>query len=53
MKTTEIVKRLLNFRFTKTDLALELGISRPTLDTRLKDHSWKKSEVVMIKYIQE
>tara|TARA_R110000751_G_scaffold119480_1_gene220034 strand:- start:3468 stop:3629 length:162 start_codon:yes stop_codon:yes gene_type:complete len=53
MKTTEIVNGLLNFRFTKTDLALELGISRPTLDARIKDHSWKKSEVVMVRFINE
>ena len=36
-------------RITKIDLADKLGIGRPTLDSRLKKHSWKKGELEIIK----
>jgi len=36
-------------RITKFDLADKLGIQRPTLDKRIKDHSWKKGELEIIK----
>tara|TARA_R110000765_G_scaffold390758_2_gene483504 strand:- start:16 stop:189 length:174 start_codon:yes stop_codon:yes gene_type:complete len=34
---------------SKVDLAEEIGISRTTLDVRLKLSNWKKSEVTLIK----
>tara|TARA_R110002051_G_C8591057_1_gene478821 strand:+ start:202 stop:375 length:174 start_codon:yes stop_codon:yes gene_type:complete len=34
---------------SKVDLAEEIGISRTTLDVRLKISNWKKSEVTLIK----
>jgi len=36
-------------RITKVALAEKLGIQRPTLDSRLKKHSWKKGELEIIK----
>jgi hypothetical protein len=36
-------------RITKVDLADKLGIGRPTLDVRIKNHSWKKGELEIIK----
>lgn len=48
-KHTIVVKSLLDCSiFTKTDLAEKLGISRPTLDTRLKVSNWKKGELAII-----
>lgn len=44
--TAKIITRLL--KSTKEDVALELGISRPTLDKRLKFNTWKKSELTHI-----
>lgn len=44
------VSALLNSgRYTKTDLADKLDIQRPTLDVRIKNHSWKKGEMEIIK----
>lgn len=43
--TTDKANNLLNREWAKKDLAEELGISRPTLDTRLANDSvWKKLE---------
>lgn len=36
---------------TKMNLAEELGISRPTLDARLKTGNWKKLEIKFINYV--
>jgi len=36
-------------RKTKIEIAELLGIGRPTLDNRLKDNSWKKGELEIIK----
>ena len=36
-------------RKTKFELAEQLGITRPTLDSRIKNHSWKKGELEIIK----
>lgn len=36
-------------RATKYDIAEKLGITRPTLDNRLKNNSWKKGELELIK----
>ena len=30
---------------TKAETAIELGISRPTLDKRLEKHNWRKLEI--------
>ena len=51
-KYTELFSRAINLNVhTKTEAADMLGISRPTLDTRLKTNMWKKSEKVCIKSI--
>ena len=43
MTTTDKVNKLL-LTITKTELSQELGISRPTLDSRLEGKSkWKKN----------
>lgn len=49
-RITEMVNFLLNFnKYTKMELAGELDISRPTLDSRLIGKSeWKKLEVKFI-----
>ena len=36
---------------TKWDLAIKLGISRNTLDTRLDKNNWKKSELFLLRSI--
>ena len=47
---TNTLQRLLDGSdLTKQDLAEEIGISRTTLDVRLKLSNWKKSEVTLIK----
>jgi len=46
--TTQRVLQLL-LKETKEDIHKKIGISRPTLDARLKFHSWKKSEITLIK----
>lgn len=48
-KITNKVLLLLSNGIPKMDLAYELGISRPTLDKRLRNHDWKKGEVAIIK----
>lgn len=51
----ELSKKLLNIietgQITKWDLAIKLGISRVTLDTRLQKGNWKKSELHLLKSI--
>ena len=42
--TTQIVQRLL-LKHTKEELSIMIGISRPTLDSRLEKENWKKSEI--------
>lgn len=44
--TSKIKKRL--YEKTKDEISKELGISRPTLDSRLKWHTWKVSELYLI-----
>jgi hypothetical protein len=46
-KTTVKVKDLLQ-KNTKEEVSIMIGISRPTLDTRLKTSNWKVSEVYLI-----
>jgi DNA-binding Xre family transcriptional regulator len=40
--------RLLLLKYEKKELAEKLGISRPTLDSRLKNGNWKKLEIEKI-----
>lgn len=47
--TIKIMAMLNSGRITKYNLAEKLGIGRPTLDTRLKNNSWKKGELEIIK----
>ncbi len=42
---------LLLYAFNKVSLSKEIGISRPTLDTRLDKNNWKKSEIEMVNKI--
>lgn len=37
--------KLLLLKYEKKELAEKLGISRPTLDTRLEKNNWKKLEL--------
>ena len=49
MKTTEKIKLIIQTRrLTKSELATLIDISRPTLDKRIIDDSWKKGEVKII-----
>ena len=41
--TQKILKRISSS--TKDEVAKEIGITRPTLDARLKWHNWKVSEI--------
>jgi DNA-binding Xre family transcriptional regulator len=40
--------KLLLLKYEKKELAEKLGISRPTLDSRLKNGTWKKLEIEKI-----
>jgi len=45
MNATTTKVKLLLFKYTKEELSIMIGISRPTLDTRLEKENWKKSEI--------
>ena len=45
--TQKVLKRIA--KTSKDDTAKEIGITRPTLDARLKWHTWKISELTHIK----
>lgn len=47
--TIKVNAMLYSDRITKIDLSERLGIGRPTLDIRLKNNSWKKGELEIIK----
>lgn len=52
--TNNQINRLLNKGFTKVFLSTELGISRPTFDTRLQGKSnWKLLEQKRIKELSK
>jgi len=34
--------------YTKTEISEMLGISRPTLDARMKKHNWRFNEIKLI-----
>ena len=38
--------------YTDEEIAGKLGISKPTLYTRLKQHNWKKGEIELIKILK-
>jgi len=46
-ETTQKVKRLRS-KSTDDELAGKIGISKPTLYTRLQKNNWKKSEIHLI-----
>ena len=48
--TTQKVLRLIQLS-TKDEIAKKIGISRNTLNARLSFHSWKKSEIALIKIL--
>ncbi len=49
VKTSDKVKAALGLGFKKIKLAEHLGITRPMLDSRLKDNCWKLSEIEALK----
>lgn len=52
MTSFEASQKVLSIRGVKYndyDLSEKLGISRPTLYTRIKKHNWKKGELILIK----
>lgn len=52
VEITNKVNLLLNRGdYTKTELSEELGITRPTLNTRLSKHNWKKLEIEKVNKI--
>ena len=42
-------KKIHHVNLTKSELSDVLGISRPTLDTRLERSNWKKGEIVILR----
>lgn len=46
--TTTKVKNLLQ-KHTKEEVSKMIGVSRPTLDTRLQKNNWKVSEIFLIR----
>lgn len=53
---TEAAKKLIDvYGYSKIELAKELGITRPSLDSRLSKNTWKKLEVFWINklYLKE
>lgn len=51
MKTTATVRKLLEST-TKMELSKKIGICRMTLDSRLRNHNWKRSEIFVIEYLK-
>jgi len=54
MTKTECTAKVSGFigKYLKKDIAEKLGISVPTLDTRLKQNNWKKGEIELIKILK-
>lgn len=48
-QATAAIQKALSEGITKVDIAAEIGISYPTLNKRLLDHSWKRNEMFLIK----
>lgn len=52
--TSQVATLIRTGLFNKKSLAAELGISRPTLDTRISgESSWKKLEIKWVDYLYE
>lgn len=51
VKTADKVKAAIEKGYKKKALAAQIGISRPTFDSRLKDNCWQVSELVALKQI--
>lgn len=47
-KISSKVNHLRSLDFTDEEISLKIGISKPTLYTRLKKNNWKKSEIFLI-----
>ena len=52
MNITDIAKKLI-LQNSKTWLSEKLGISRVTLDTRLIENNWKKTEIQMLRLLDK
>ncbi len=52
MYITATAKKLI-LQNSKFWLAIKLGISRVTLDTRLKNENWKKTEIQMLRLLDK
>ena len=50
MNVTDIAKKLV-LQNSKTWLSEKLGISRVTLDTRLRENNWKKTEEQVLRLL--
>ena len=48
LEATNAVKAAINNGYSIVDLAVDLGISRPTLYKRIIEHNWKKSEKALL-----
>ena len=49
LKTADKVKAAIKRGYKKKALAKQIGISRPTFDSRLKDNCWQFSELNALK----
>jgi predicted DNA-binding protein (UPF0251 family) len=47
LETTSKVQRL-RISYTDEELAKKIGITRPTLNSRIANHKWKVSEIFLI-----
>ena len=54
MTKLEATTKIQNLRLTYTDeeLSKKIGITRPTLNTRVKNHKWKVSELFLIEKLK-
>lgn len=50
--TRMFIDKINSGSITKVDASDMLGITRPTLDTRIKTDMWKKTELTCIKVIE-
>jgi len=49
LEATEIIKTMISCGKTYDEVADDIGITRPTLYSRLATHNWKKSELALIR----
>lgn len=54
MTKFECTKKVLKLKGSMTDdeLSKKIGISRPTLSVRIKEHNWKTSEIFLIEKLK-